>query len=90
MILISNCFLFNIGLKDFEGLYKEEKRTRKISLIFSIVAVVLAGLGLYGLTTFKIEQRRKEISLRKVMGAEIEHIVFYLSKEVLEGTLKKQ
>jgi putative ABC transport system permease protein len=59
---------------EFEKFYKEEKRTAKIAVAFSFLAVLIACLGLFGLTSFATEQRAKEISLRKVLGSSVNGI----------------
>jgi putative ABC transport system permease protein len=66
---------------EFEKFYREEKRTAKIAVGFSILAVLIACLGLFGLTSFATEQRAKEISLRKVLGSSISGIVMLFTKE---------
>jgi len=67
--------------KNIEKLYLEEKRTAKIAVIFSALAVFVACLGLFGLAAFTAEQRRKEISIRKVLGASVAGIVKLLSTD---------
>jgi len=62
--------------------YKEEKRTGRISTMFSILAIFIACLGLLGLISFAAEQRTKEIGVRKVLGASGYSIIFLLSKEI--------
>jgi putative ABC transport system permease protein len=55
----------------------------KIFLLFSILAILIACLGLFGLVTFAAEQRIKEIGIRKVLGAKITDIFEMLSKDFL-------
>jgi len=55
-----------------------------ISLIFSILAILIASLGLFGLVTYAAEQRIKEIGIRKVLGAAIPDIVGLLSKDFVK------
>ncbi len=57
------------------NLYEEENRYLGMVGLFSTIAILIACLGLYGLTLFIIEKRRKEISIRKVLGAEINTIL---------------
>lgn len=57
------------------SLYEEEDRYLGLVSLFSIISISIACLGLYGLTLFIIEKRRKEISIRKVLGAEINTIL---------------
>jgi len=67
--------------KEFETFYKEEKRTAKIAVAFSILAIFIASLGLFGLTSFATEQRAREISLRKVLGSSVNSIIMLFSRE---------
>jgi len=67
--------------KEFELFYKEEKRTAKIAVAFSILAILIASLGLFGLTSFATEQRAREISLRKVLGSSVNSIIVLFSRE---------
>lgn len=53
----------------FRSLYEKEEQTAQLTLLFSILAVLLACLGLFGLSAFLVEQRLKEIGVRKVLGA---------------------
>ena len=61
--------------------YKSEQKLSKITIIFSILAIGVACLGLFGLATFSIERRTKEIGLRKVLGINTSQIMGLLSKE---------
>ena len=56
-------------------LYENEKRYLGMVTLFSVVSILVACLGLYGLALFIIEKKRKEISIRKVLGAEINTIL---------------
>jgi putative ABC transport system permease protein len=62
-------------------LYKAEETTRTLTQIFSLLAIMIACLGLFGLSAFTAEQRTKEIGIRKVLGASVLGIVGLLSKE---------
>ncbi len=53
----------------------------RIILIFTCLAVMIACLGLFGLSSFTAEQRSKEISIRKVMGATVSQVLMLLSKD---------
>jgi putative ABC transport system permease protein len=63
------------------GQYRAEERLGKIFTYFSILAIFIACLGLFGLASFTAEQKTKEIGIRKVLGAPVSEIVFLLSKE---------
>ncbi len=67
----------------FGALYNSEERTGKIFTTFAIIALVIAGLGLFGLSTFSAEQRTREIGIRKVLGATAQEVLFMLSKQFL-------
>lgn len=66
------------------ALYDSEENLGKIFGIFSLLAVVIACLGLYGLAAFSAEQRTKEIGIRKALGASVKNLVGLLSKEFLK------
>ena len=70
--------------KSFDNLYHDERNLMKIFLSFTILAIVIACLGLLGLTFFSAEQRIKEIGIRKVFGAGIMDVVYLLSKEFIK------
>jgi ABC-type antimicrobial peptide transport system permease subunit len=65
------------------ALYKNEKRTQQLFNLFTFVSIVINVLGLIGLLSFIIEQKTKEIGIRKVLGASVKHISFILSKDFL-------
>jgi putative ABC transport system permease protein len=68
---------------DFEEMYKQEKQNAQMAVIFSVLAIFIAGLGLFGLTSFTVEQRTKEIGVRKAMGSTVTGIYFEISKEII-------
>jgi putative ABC transport system permease protein len=68
----------------FDDLYRTEQRVGSLALIFSILAIVIACLGLFGLATFIAEQRTKEIGIRKVLGSSVTGIVQLLSTDFLK------
>jgi len=63
--------------------YSDEKRSGTLFAIFAILAIFVSSLGLYGLASFSAEQRKKEIGVRKVMGATVMLIMKLLSREVI-------
>ena len=77
-------FSFSFMDDDFNSIYKAEQRVGRIALIFSILAIFIACLGLFGLVTYAAEQRTKEIGIRKVLGASVSSIVNMLSKDFLK------
>lgn len=68
---------------DFNKQYEAEERTGKISVTFSILAILIACLGLFGLVTYAAEQRIREIGIRKVLGASISSIITMLGKDFI-------
>ncbi|MFT7161648.1 MAG: putative ABC transport system permease protein, partial [Bacteroidia bacterium] len=67
----------------YDRLYNSENQRAKLFTGFSMLAIFLACLGLFGLASFTVSQRSKEISIRKVLGATVTQIVSILSKEFL-------
>ena len=65
----------------FERMYASEQRLGKTFGVFAGLAIVIACLGLFALTSFTAEQRTREIGIRKVLGASVTSIVLLLSKE---------
>lgn len=63
--------------------YKAEKKLSNVTIIFSALTILVACLGLFGLATFSVEQRTKEIGVRKVLGISTPQILILLSKEFL-------
>ncbi|MEP1035253.1 FtsX-like permease family protein [Ekhidna sp.] len=63
--------------------YKTEQKLSDITLIFSGLAILVACLGLFGLATFSVEQRTKEIGVRKVLGINTSQIMVLLSREFM-------
>ncbi|RFZ84480.1 ABC transporter permease [Mucilaginibacter terrenus] len=68
----------------FASLYSAEERTGKIFTSFAVLAVIIASLGLFGLSAFSIRQRVKEIGIRKVLGASSGSITGMLSAQFLK------
>jgi ABC-type antimicrobial peptide transport system permease subunit len=64
--------------------YRAQQRTGSVVLYFSMLAILVSCLGLFGLATFTATQRIKEIGIRKVVGASVSHIVMLLSKDFLK------
>jgi putative ABC transport system permease protein len=70
--------------EDFRRMYQEERKTSRIIFYLAILAIFIACLGLFGLASFSIRQRTKEIGIRKALGASVPNIVSYLIAEFLK------
>jgi putative ABC transport system permease protein len=68
---------------NFADKYKSEERMGQVFIIFTALAIIIACLGLLGLVTYSAEQRGKELSIRKAMGATVSQLVLLLSKDFL-------
>lgn len=67
--------------QDFDALFRTDQRLGRTLSMFTILAILIACLGLFGLSTFNTERRAREIGIRKVLGASAGQIVQLLSKE---------
>ncbi len=67
----------------FAALYTGEQKTAQLFGMFSLLSIVIAGLGLFGLAAFTTEQRAKEIGIRKVLGASLGQLLLLMAKEFL-------
>ena len=77
-------FEYNFLDEDFQKNYEADARLSAIVRNFTIIAILISCLGLFGLATFSAEQRTKEIGIRKVLGASTGNVVGLLSKEFLK------
>ena len=80
-------FQFRFLDDHIDQLYASERRSARIVLFFSITAILIACLGLFGLAAFTAEQRTKELGIRKVLGATVTGLVGLLSKDYLKLVL---
>ncbi|GAA0730138.1 ABC transporter permease [Aquimarina litoralis] len=77
-------FTYSFLDDSYLDMYQQEKRIGTIALIFTVLAVIIAALGLFGLATYIAEQRTKEIGIRKVLGASTAIIVKILSRDFIK------
>ena len=77
-------FEYNFLDATYAGLYQAETRFQKVFISLVILGIVIACLGLFGLSTFAAQQRVKEIGIRKVLGASVSNVVGLLSKDFLK------
>ncbi len=80
-------FEYSFLKENFEATYQSEQKIGQILGLFAGLTIFVACLGLFGLVTFSAEQRKKEISIRKVVGASVKDIVTLLSKDFLKLVL---
>lgn len=74
-------FEYTILQKELAGLYKDESNLGILSLVFTVLILFVAAMGLFGLASFMAEKRTKEIGIRKVMGASVLNILVLLQKD---------
>ena len=74
---------FSIPHEDYQRLYASEIRVGILSRYFAGLAILISCLGLFGLAAFTAQRRKKEIGIRKVVGASVAQLVLLLSKEFL-------
>jgi MacB-like periplasmic core domain len=77
-------FVYSFMDDDFNKQYETDRRTGRIFISFSVFAIFIACLGLFGLVTYAAELRTKEIGIRKVLGASVSQIVGLLSADFLK------
>lgn len=76
-------FEFSFLSDRYNQLYASEQKQGQLFIVFSLLAIAIASLGLFGLATFNTLQRLKEIGIRKVLGASVGNIVQLLSREMI-------
>ena len=74
-------FEYNFLDADFNSQYQADEKRSQIFTFFSGLTIIIACLGLLGLAAFTTEQRTKEIGVRKVIGASVQHLVMLVSRE---------
>jgi len=77
-------FTFNFIDKEVEKLYAEEKRLGQISVVFTSLAIFISCLGLFALVSFIAEQKKKEIGIRKVLGASVNNVIRLLTTDFIK------
>jgi putative ABC transport system permease protein len=69
--------------EDIKQQYDEDRRVSQVITSFTVIAMIISCLGLYGLSTYMAERRFKEIGVRKVMGASVNEIIAMMSSEFI-------
>jgi len=80
----SAIFKYDFLDENFSRQYAAERKQGTLLLIFTALAIIIACLGLFGLVTFSIGQRTREIGIRKVLGANVTGIVLLVSKDLIK------
>jgi len=81
----ADLLFFNDVLTNY--IYTTERQARKIAGYFTLLALLISSLGLFGLAAFLAERRTKEIGIRKIVGASVRDVVFMLSKDFTKWVL---
>ena len=78
-----NAFDYFMLSDHYESLYTGERQLKNVFEFFCALAIVISCLGLFALSLFSLNQRAKEMSIRKVLGAPSTHLIHLLTKEYL-------
>ncbi|MEJ0104351.1 MAG: FtsX-like permease family protein [Bacteroidota bacterium] len=76
-------FAFTFLDENYQAMYIAEQRVAALSRFFAGLTIIISCLGLFGLAAFTAEKRKKEIGIRKVIGASVTNVVMLLSKDFL-------
>jgi predicted permease len=76
-------FEFHFLDENIDRFYQKERQINSLITTFTVLAVFISCLGLFGLSLFMVEQRTKEIGIRKTLGASVSHLVGLMSKDFL-------
>ncbi len=74
-------FVYSFLDDDFNRVYQADQRTASLFTVFSILAVIIAGLGMFALVAAVVEQRTRELGIRRVLGARLLNLAFLLLKD---------
>jgi putative ABC transport system permease protein len=76
-------FSYTFVDEEYDALYKTEQRTGMLFNVFSVVAILISCLGLFGLAAYTAQVKTKEIGIRKVLGATVANIMQLLAKDFI-------
>lgn len=76
-------FDYHFLVETFDALYDSEEKFGEIFFFFTILAILLTCLGLFGLVSFTAETRSKEVCIRKIHGAQLNRIFIFMTKEIV-------
>ena len=83
-VALGQPFNFHFMEESFDEIYQSERRLGKIFIIFTMLSILIACLGLFGLAALNTERRTKEIGIRKVLGATVRQISIKLTMNFLK------
>jgi putative ABC transport system permease protein len=78
---IDDPFEYSFYTDEIRALYDAERRFLRLFVIFAVLAILIASLGILGLASFSAEQRTREIGIRKVAGSSVGHILLLITRE---------
>jgi hypothetical protein len=81
--LIGGEFTYSFIEDELKAMYREDEKIARIYSVFTVIAIFISILGLFGISLFDIRQRRKEIAIRKINGASTKDIMLMLVKKYL-------
>jgi len=85
--LPQSAFEYTFLDEHLDAMYRSEQRTANVVFVFSLLSVLISCLGLFGLVAFAAEQRRKEIGIRRVLGASVSSITTLLAGDFMKLVL---
>mgnify|MGYP001096394331 CR=1 FL=1 len=84
---MNQSFEYSFLDEDYDNLYETEERLTKIFAYVALLSIFIACLGLFGLASFLIERRTKELGIRKILGASVPNLFLVLSKQFIKCVL---
>jgi putative ABC transport system permease protein len=82
-IFIDEPFVYHYLDESVAAQYRDEEKAMKVFTYFSILTIIISCLGLFGLSTLTVYQRKKEIGIRKIVGADFSSLLFLFSREYM-------
>ena len=76
-------FEFSFLDQEFGNLYHREQQQAKLLFVFSTLAILIGGMGLFGLVSYSLKQKTKEIGIRKVLGASAWNLITGISRKYI-------
>lgn len=79
--IVGGEFSYSFVEDEVKNMYSEDKKTAMIYSVFAIMAILISSLGLFGLSLFDVQQRYREIAIRKINGAQVSKIILLLLRK---------